>query len=92
MLGWPEICKLAHAFLWEYSYKRLKLAQRLGQLDVFLTWCLIWFQAWPTSRVLSIAPSTSLRGGHTIIRRCCSRPLRRRSENGARKNGSTARD
>jgi hypothetical protein len=28
---------LAHAFLWEYSYKTLKLAQLLGQLGVFLT-------------------------------------------------------
>jgi hypothetical protein len=28
---------LAHAFLWEYSYKRLKLAQLPGQLGVFLT-------------------------------------------------------
>ena len=36
MLGWPKRCKLAHAFLWEYSYKRLKLAQLLGQLGVFL--------------------------------------------------------
>ena len=35
--GWPKRCKLAHAFLWEYSYKRLKLAQLLGQLGVFLT-------------------------------------------------------
>jgi hypothetical protein len=35
--GWPNRCKLAHAFLWEYSYKRLKLAQLLGQLGVFLT-------------------------------------------------------
>jgi hypothetical protein len=31
-------CKLAHAFLREYNYKRLKLAQLLGQLGVFLTW------------------------------------------------------
>ena len=31
-------CKLAHAFLWEHSYKKLKLAQLLGQLSVFLTW------------------------------------------------------
>jgi hypothetical protein len=38
VLGWPKICKLAHAFLWEYSYKRLKLVQLLGQLGVFLTW------------------------------------------------------
>ena len=28
--------KLAHAFLWEYSYKRLKLAQLLGQLGFSL--------------------------------------------------------
>ena len=33
VLGWPKRCKLAHAFLWEHSYKRLKLqAQLLGQL------------------------------------------------------------
>jgi hypothetical protein len=36
--GWPKRCKLAHAFLWKYSYKGLKLAQLLGQLGVFLTW------------------------------------------------------
>jgi hypothetical protein len=29
-------CKLAHAFLWEYKYKELKLAQLLGQLGIFL--------------------------------------------------------
>ena len=38
MLGWPKICKLTDAFLWEYSYKRLTLAQLLGQLGFFLTW------------------------------------------------------
>jgi hypothetical protein len=27
---------LAHAFLWKYGYKGLKLAQLLGQLGVFL--------------------------------------------------------
>ena len=37
MLDWPKNCKLAHAFLWEYWCKRLKLAQLLGQLGVFLT-------------------------------------------------------
>jgi hypothetical protein len=37
LLGWPKRYKLAHAFLWEYSCKRLKLAQLLGQLGVFLT-------------------------------------------------------
>ena len=29
--------QVGHAFLWEYSYKRLKLAQLLGQLGVLLT-------------------------------------------------------
>jgi hypothetical protein len=37
VLGWPNICKLAHAFRWEYSYKMLKLAQLLGQFGAFLT-------------------------------------------------------
>ena len=40
-LGRPKICELARAILWEYSYKRLKLAQFLGQLGVFLTY-LVW--------------------------------------------------
>ena len=35
--GWTKICKLAHAYLWEYSYKGLKLAQLLGRIGVFLT-------------------------------------------------------
>jgi hypothetical protein len=38
VLGWPTRCKLAQAFLREYSCKRLKLAQLLGQPGVFLTW------------------------------------------------------
>ena len=34
--------KLAHTFLvWDYRYKRLKLAQLLGQLGVFLTSALL---------------------------------------------------
>jgi hypothetical protein len=28
VFGWPKRCDLAHASLWEYSYKRLTLAQR----------------------------------------------------------------
>ena len=32
VLGRPERCELAHAILWEHSYKRLRLVQRLGQL------------------------------------------------------------
>ena len=35
--GWPKRCKLARAFLRKQSYKRLKLAQLLGRLGVFLT-------------------------------------------------------
>jgi hypothetical protein len=31
VLGWPKRDKLARAFLWGYSNKRLKLAQLLGQ-------------------------------------------------------------
>jgi hypothetical protein len=37
VLGWPQKCRLAHTFRWEYSYKNLKLAQLLGQRGVFLT-------------------------------------------------------
>ena len=35
MLGWPKRCKLAHAFMWAYIYKRLKLAQLLGHFCIF---------------------------------------------------------
>jgi hypothetical protein len=37
VLGWPQVCQLAHVFRWECSYKGLKLAQLLGQLGFFLT-------------------------------------------------------
>ena len=37
VFGCPRRCKLARAFMWEYGYKRLKLAQLLDQLGVFLT-------------------------------------------------------
>jgi hypothetical protein len=35
--GWSKRYKLAHGFLWEYSDKRLQLAQLLGQLGRFLS-------------------------------------------------------
>jgi hypothetical protein len=35
MLGWPNRCKLAHAFLWENSNKRLKLAPTSGPTKRF---------------------------------------------------------
>ena len=38
VLGRPKGYEFAHAFLWEYIYKRLELAQLPGQLGVFLTW------------------------------------------------------
>jgi hypothetical protein len=37
VLSWPKRCKLAHAFQWECSYKRLKLAQLLGRHGALLT-------------------------------------------------------
>ena len=46
MLGWPKRCKLARSFLWEYSDKRLQLAQLLGQLGVLFTLTKI-VQGWP---------------------------------------------
>jgi hypothetical protein len=36
--GWPRHRALAHAYLCEYGYTRLTLAQLLGQLGIFLTW------------------------------------------------------
>jgi hypothetical protein len=51
VLGRPKRCKLAHALLWEYSYKRLKLAQLLGRHGVFLT-CLT--RMWSTARYRSL--------------------------------------
>ena len=38
MSGWPKRRTLAHAFLREYSDKRLKLAQHVDKLGIFLTW------------------------------------------------------
>ena len=43
VLGWPRRCKLAHALLWEHSYKRLQLAQLLGRHGVFLTCAVVAF-------------------------------------------------
>jgi hypothetical protein len=42
VLGRPKIRTLAHVFLWECGYKRLKLAQLLGQLGAILTWVSIF--------------------------------------------------
>ena len=39
VFGWPKRCQLIHAFPWEYSDKRLQLAQPLAQLASFsLMW------------------------------------------------------
>jgi hypothetical protein len=37
VLGWSKRRKLAHAFPWEHSYRRLKVTRRLGPHGVFLT-------------------------------------------------------
>ena len=60
VLGWPKICKLAHAFMWEYSCERLKLGQLLGQLGVFLT--SVAAAGWPRSarRVGDLAVAAAL--------------------------------
>jgi hypothetical protein len=57
---------LAYAFLWEHSYKRLKLAQLLGQLGVFLTcWWMnsVAASQLPQTRSLTYRPAASARGG-----------------------------
>ena len=43
-LCWPKICKLAHAFLWEYSYKGLKVGPTPG----------------PTGRLSHCSPKSTL--------------------------------
>jgi hypothetical protein len=35
LIGWPKLCKLAHAFRWEYSCKRLRLARLLANFASF---------------------------------------------------------
>ena len=57
VLGWPKRWKLAHAFPWEYSCKRLKLAQLLGQPGVFLT----------AARSASSAPSSRATGARKVL-------------------------
>jgi hypothetical protein len=42
--GWPKRCKLAHAFLWEYSDNRLQLAQYFltqGAVTLVSTLCVM---------------------------------------------------
>jgi hypothetical protein len=42
VVGRSKICKLAHAFLWEHSYKRLGLARLPGRHGAFLTWACMY--------------------------------------------------
>ena len=60
--------QVGHAFLWECSYKRLRLAQLLGQLGVFLTLAgastQIQLSRWKASRLHSRrASSAACHGG-----------------------------
>ena len=59
MLGWPKRSKLAHAFRWKHSYKRLKLDQLLGHLGVFLTW--------PEGRVCTIGAGDPLHATRAVL-------------------------
>ena len=45
----PKRCKLAHAFLWEYSCKKLKLAQLLSQIAGLLT---LGVEMWRDSKAI----------------------------------------
>ena len=72
MLGWPKRWSLAHALPWESSAKRLKLAQLLGQLGVFITLSSVVAAA--TSRSLSkslrslrVSPSAFAVGLDSVI-------------------------
>ena len=78
--GWPKRCKLAHAFMWEYSYKRLKLAQLLGRLGVVLT-------CTPTPMVspMFIVACTHPQGTNSTSPVCCRHPT------GLRSTGSVGR-
>jgi hypothetical protein len=51
-LGWPKKCKSPCTREWEHSYDRLKLAQLLGQLGIFLT-------CWGTAAVRSGTNATA---------------------------------
>jgi hypothetical protein len=69
VLRWPGRCQLAHAFRWEYSYKRLRLAQLLGRHGVLLT-CTrprIWLAEASVVESLAVTaqggPKTTEKGG-----------------------------
>ena len=57
VFGEPKRCKLAHLFRWDYSYKRLKLAQLLSQLGVFLTAAAAFAFAFASAAAAAAAPS-----------------------------------
>jgi hypothetical protein len=60
VLGWPKRCELAHAFLWGYNDRILKLAQLLGQLGDFLTYE-DWCARASSDAAVAAAPSTAWR-------------------------------
>jgi hypothetical protein len=59
---------LAHAFLWQDSDKRLKLAQHLGQLGVFLTWAAHGAMTEPTRAEKEPSPMPPCLWGRKIKR------------------------
>ena len=70
VLGWPKRCKLARAFRWEYnSYKRLDLAQLLGQRGVFLTFACVAPTAASRRRSSAVPPDAAAASASGAARR-----------------------
>jgi hypothetical protein len=76
VLGWPGRCKFARTFLWEYSYKRVKLAQFLGQIGVFFAY---YFRVWSHCRFARSfthsTPDSQTYSVPLILQRRCDRTL-----------------
>jgi hypothetical protein len=76
MLGWPKRCKMAHAFLWQNSYKRPNLAQLLGRLDDFLTCAsaICRVDAWAMWKTSSHSvPDATAASRAAAVDACCAR-------------------
>ena len=58
-LCWPKTCKLAHAFMWGYIDKRLKLAQIMDKLGIILTYHGLW------TRITALRSLGPLGDGHS---------------------------
>ena len=77
--GWPRRCKLARAFVWEYSYKRLKLAHFLGQLGGFLTGATAQARSYVQMGVRAPQAADCRASACTRVCRQCATPPRSRA-------------